>query len=362
MTNQPCAVFRRTSSDHKFGVSSLSFYPFDSLAFLSSSYDHTLKLYSSETLAVHGSFDLGSIVYSHAVSTIAQHLLVACASQQPAVRLVDLRSGASTHSLLGHKGSVLAVSWSPVAENILASGATDGTVRLWDIRRSSSSLGCLDMEDHVGICGHDGLGTGARHRHSGRAHAAAVNGLSWTETGDHLVTTGHDERIRVWDMFSGANTLANFGPIVRNIHLSTVYPLLAPAKLLGMKKQVLFFQNESEILMYNLLDGELLRRIRGPPAYLGIRGNSGSLNQRNVQQRVTSLAWRAHSVELYSAYVDGSIHCWSAARLSNLSGDFDVEEESDGPSDSEEAETKKRKRQILDDIYQGLTKQRVTFT
>ena len=349
---------RRTSSDHKSGISSLSFYPFDSLAFLSSSYDHNLKLYSSDTLAVHASFDLGSIVYSHAVSTVAQHLLVACATQQPSVRLVDLRSGASTHSLVGHKGSVLAVSWSPITENVLASGATDGSVRLWDIRRSSSSLGCLDMEDHVGILGRDGFGTGARHRDSGKAHSAAVNGLSWTELGDHLVTTGHDERIRVWDMLSGANTLANFGPIVRNTHLNTVNPLLAPAKLLGLTKQLLFFQNESEVLMYNLLDGELLKRIRGPVA---VASSGSSSNQRNVLQRVTSLAWRAYTVELYSAYVDGTIRRLSADQLDGSLGGHE-DQESDRLSDSEDVECKKRKRQVLDDIYQGLTKQRVTFT
>ena len=245
-----------------------------------------------------------------------------------------------------------------MTENILASGATDGSVRLWDIRRSSSSLGCLDMEDHVGVIGHDRLGTGARHRESGKAHSAAVNGLSWTELGDHLVTTGHDERIRVWDMLSGANTLANFGPIIRNTHLSTVNPLLAPAKLLGLTKQLLLFQNESEILMYNLLDGELLRRMRGP---LAVISSDSCSNQRNVQQRVTSLAWRAHTIEMYSAYVDGTIHRWSADQPgSSLSGDED--QESDESLDSEELESKKRKRQILDDIYQGLTKQRVTFT
>ena len=248
-----------------------------------------------------------------------------------------------------------------MAENILASGATDGTVRLWDIRRSSSSLGCLDMEDHVGIVGHDGFGTGARHRESGKAHAAAVNGLSWTESGDFLVTTGHDERMRVWDMLSGANTLANFGPIVRNTHLSTTNPLLAPAKLLGINKQVLFFQNESEILMYNLLDGELLKRIRGPAAISNSGDASVNLHQRNIQQRVTSLAWRAHDIELYSSYVDGSIHCWNASQLCGVADRY-AEQDSDGPSDSEDTETKKRKRQILDDIYQGLTKQRVTFT
>src|SRR4051794_32697885 len=88
----------RTSLTHKFGITQLRFFPFDSGAFLSTSYDHHLKIYSTETLAVSGDFDLSSIVYTHALSPIANHLLVACATQHPTVRLVDLRSGSSTHS------------------------------------------------------------------------------------------------------------------------------------------------------------------------------------------------------------------------------------------------------------------------
>src|SRR5437016_166207 len=106
----------RSASAHKYGITHLSFYPFDSAAFLSSSYDHHLKLYATDRLQVSADFDLSSIVYTHALSPIASHLLVACATQHPAVRLVDLRSGSSTHSLAGHHGALLALAWNPTLE------------------------------------------------------------------------------------------------------------------------------------------------------------------------------------------------------------------------------------------------------
>lgn len=132
------------------------------MAFLSTSYDHKLKVYATETMTASATFDLDSVIYSHSLSPIADHLLVACATQHSAVRLVDLRSGASTHSLAGHHRGVLSVAWSPHEEHVLASGSLDGTARLWDIRRSANSLGVLDLEDSVGIVGEDGLGKNAR--------------------------------------------------------------------------------------------------------------------------------------------------------------------------------------------------------
>ncbi|KAL9604594.1 MAG: hypothetical protein Q9179_001787 [Wetmoreana sp. 5 TL-2023] len=353
--NYPTAAVKKSSSSHQYGITHLSFYPFDSMAFLSSSFDHTLKMYATETMTASATFDLDSVVYSHSLSPIADHLLVACATQHSAVRLVDLRSGASAHSLAGHQRAVLSVAWSPHEEYILASGSSDGTVRLWDIRRSANGLGVLDMEDAVGIVGEDGLGKNARNRDQGKAHTNAVNGVVWTDDGNYLVTVGHDERVRVWDMSTGANALSHFGPIIKNTHLSTLLPLLVPRHVLAAGRQVMFYPNQREIFMFDLFEGTLLKRLRVPG--IPLAPVQGRIAQANIRSRITSLAWRAGLVDLYSAHSDGAIRTWSPRTQDDLLAE---NEEADRPEGSEE-ENRKRKRDALDEVFRDLTKQKITF-
>ena len=357
ITHLPLTVSARTSITQSLGITHISFYPFDSLALLTSGYDHTLKLFSSETLEASATFDLGSIVYSHATSSIATHLLVACASQHPAVRLVDLRSGSATHSLAGHSGAVLTVSWHPKHENILASGGTDGVVRLWDVRKSASSLGVLDMEDSIGVAGYDGLGTGARRREKGRAHNGAANGLAWTDDGRHLVTTGHDERVRVWNMDTGANTLANFGPGLKNNTTTTLLPLIAPSHISAAGRETVFYPNPKEVLAYDMHDGIMQSRLR-------VRNLPGAQQSdasvRNPKNRTTSLAWRAHHVEMYSAHGDGTIRCWRPQTSEDLAADEEAREDLENGDGS--TADRKRKREAFEQIVADLTTKKITFT
>ena len=346
----------RTSNSQSLGITQVSFYPFDSLALLTSGYDHTLKLFDSETLTASASFDIGYTVYSHATSTIASHLLVACASQHPAVRLVDLRSGANTHSLSGHSGSVLSVAWHPKQENVLGSGATDGTIRLWDVRRSASSLGVLDMEDSIGIAGYDGKGTGARRRERGKAHTGAVNGVVWTEDGEYLASVGHDERMRVWNMATGANTLANFGPGLKNANTTMLLPLIVPSHLSETGKEAIFYPNPREILSFDMHSGTVQSRLR----IIGLPGSQSSaeISGRNPKNRTTSLAWRAHHIEMYSAHGDGTIRCWQPRTWEDtVAGDDEVRDE----ATENEAVERKRKREEFDQMVRDLTKKKITF-
>lgn len=319
---------------------------------MTSGFDRTVKLFDSETMVAAATFELGSTVYSHAMSPVAAHVQIACATQHPAVRLIDLRSGASTHSLAGHAGSVLTVAWHPKDDNVLASGATDGSCRLWDIRRSASSLGTLDMEDSIGVAGYDGQGTGARGRERGKAHNGPVNGVVWSEDCQYLVSAGHDDRIRVWDMRTGANTLANFGPIVKNSHMGVIMPLLAPSYLSAAGKDTIFFPNPREILDFDMHSGTLHKRLRT----LGAQGSQApTVGPRNVQTRTTSLSWRAHSVELYSAHTDGRVRCWQPRTVEDATAQREVDS---GDDEEAQASERKRKREELEQIVRDLTARR----
>lgn len=354
-TYLPLSAVNKSAEEHKLGITQLCFYPFDSLAFLTSSYDHTVKLYSSETLVPSASFDLDAVVYNIALSPIASHLLVACATQTPNVRLVDLRSGASTHSLAGHSGAILSTAWSPVREHILASGATDGSVRFWDIRRSIGELGALDLEDSIGVLG-KATSSFSRNARRGQAHRGPVNGIVWTEDGRHVVTCGHDQRIRVWDTITGANTLANFGPMVRNHGLAPCIPVLPPAHNLHPGADLIFYPNGHEILAYELFDGKLFRRLRRPALAPSSPAEAAATAQPSAKDKITCLAWRAHNVEMYSAHADGSIAAWKPRTEEDARLDDEAEAER-----LEREEGRKRKRGVLDEIYRGFTKRGVTF-
>ncbi|KAI3326123.1 WD40 repeat-like protein [Xylariaceae sp. AK1471] len=371
-TFKPVGTIRPSSQAHKFGITHLSFYPFDSAAFISTSYDQTLKLWSTKETRLSASFSLGSKIYTHSISPIASHLLVACGTQHPSVRLVDLRSGTSIQSLTGHGGAILATAWSPRHEHVLATGSVDGTVRIWDIRRAGALIGMLDHEDslglyHNGLLGKDGK---IKMRASAKAHVAPVNGLTWTDDGSYIVSAGHDSRVRVWDAATGRNTLASFGPSVKNAQLASVTMFTSPMGLTHPGRELLFWPNETEILVFDLHDGHIVTRLRGTSA--SVAGARSSKNaKRSAKNRISSIVWRGAGGGggssgvvmggsnmpgvIFSAHLDGQIRAWTP----QLEG---IDEDVDEDSMAEVGEEKAKKRKALNDVFKSLMGKKITFT
>lgn len=49
--------------------------------------------------------------------------------------------------------------------------------------------------------------------------SGSVNGLTWNETGSSLISLGHDENIRVWDLAIGEHTPVCCNPLqIRTLH------------------------------------------------------------------------------------------------------------------------------------------------
>ncbi|KAI8357428.1 DNA excision repair protein ckn1 [Mortierella sp. GBAus27b] len=267
---------------HKGGISRVRWYPFDNGMFTTSSFDSTIKAWDTNAMEVATTFDLKNKVYSHAMSSKATHGLIATASADPRIRLCDLKSGAFTHSLPGHRGTVLCVEWSPRHEYLLASGSTDTTVRLWDIRKSSSCLCSLDLHNS----------NSPPLAETNTAHTRTVNGVAFTPDGLNLITTGHDDKMRLWNLYTGQNTLTNYGTMIRNQFVQNLMPLMSPLSA-GSPSYVFHPSDDRSILMFDLLDGSLVKRLTGSYG------------------RITSLAWRPRTQEMYSAGNDHGILAWS---------------------------------------------------
>lgn len=362
------------SGGHSHGITHLAFYPFDPDAFLSSSYDKTLKLWATARSALSAEFDLNATVYSHASSPIASHLLISCATQHSNVRLVDLKSGSAVQALVAHGGPVLSTAWSPRHEHILVSGHADGKARIWDIRRAGGVIAQLDQEDSLGIvhrfkhatASASDWGSMPHFRASAQAHDEAVNGLQWTDDGRYIVSAGLDRRIRVWDTDTGANTLASFGSIVQNQHAKTA-SFLVTLSGLSTGHQLLVWPNDQEILLLDLHDGTVVGRLRSP----GSTHSTGARGSEMGRNRITNIAWRSagggsgqagpvmgggNSIgAIYSSHLDGQIRAW----MPQFPGPEDADEDEEIGVDEE---VKQRKRKAIENAYRSLMGKEITFT
>ena len=172
---------------HAFAVSAAAWYPTDTGAFFTGSFDGSVGLWDTNVetrvtsvtftdaanAAPHGA-NAASKVYAvgvvpsddesgTGVSRNARgvaHGLVACGTEDPRVRLWDPASGAITHALAGHREPVWATAWSRGSEYVLFTGGGEGSVRVWDIR-TAGALASLDAADVARGGGGGGGGSAA---------------------------------------------------------------------------------------------------------------------------------------------------------------------------------------------------------
>ena len=236
---------------HKKTINCVTWYPHDTGMFLTSSFDGTLKIWDSNTLKPAETLNLECPVYNHHMSSSSSNLLVACAATNY-IRLADIRTGSTAHTLTGHRSNVLCVRWSPKEKYVLASGSQDGKVILWDVRRSKAQLCSLNQDT--------GLKVSSKHTAHSLAHSGSVNCLRFNNDGRYLLSYGTDDRLRLWDLTSSENSLINFGKVENN---SKLLPIHAAIYDNGVSSSFAFIPSTRFIHVYDLYGGALIKRLNG---------------------------------------------------------------------------------------------------
>lgn len=382
-TYVPTATLSKSNEQaHTHAITSLSIYPFDPTptTLLSTSFDESLRLTSitpTSLQPVH-SFSLGYGTYTHAVSPVPSATpLIAVGTAHQAIRLLDLRSGLTTHSLPGHNGGIYALAWSPTSTHLLVSGSHDGRVLFFDVRRANAAFASLNLDDSIGFDPTE-IPLSSRSQppqllnFSSLAHNGPVTSVQFHPSPNptSLITTGHDQRIRLWDLSTGRNDLVHFGPRIRNARIGHLAPLLTPAShVTKSSREALFWPNDDargEIMMHSLREGELIRvmRLRDLDRVDAAREKS-RVARLTSRGRINQIAWRdmkgdvaGGGLEMYSAHGDGSIGVWKA----EVDESEEEEDETGGGEgqgrieDGEREKKRKRNAELLGELVQGLTK------
>ena len=295
---------------HKSSVSSLQWYPIDSGLFVTGSADHTVKVWDPNAMQQVIAWDLESPVHCIAMSQAMSakgHSMVAVGSALPQIRLCDLRTTSSAHTLIGHRptpgssssAGVLAVDWHPTNEYILASGSRDKTIRLWDVRRAQSCVCVLDKDNRE-----DPTSAPLDMTSSApvQSHQASVTCLRFLHpNGTHLLSTSSDNRPRIWSIDPARpaktrNTHLNFGPHI-NLDSRPVGASIVPSSQCSPPLVLIPGSEDGEILAFDLLFSS-----PGPRLRARLRAHLGRCN---------AVRARPGYEELYSAGADGTVLCWS---------------------------------------------------
>lgn len=195
------------NSGHSYAITSVQWYPTDNESFFSSSFDGKLNVWETELFEIAGSFQCGSKIYDCAIHPQNYHSLVACATESSGIRLCDLNSGDSSHTLGTHSSAPRCLDWCPYHEYTLVSGSVDGTVCLWDIRKAGVHAQYLSfdlLQDHSAVIDRSIHQRVDWNRQlAAKAHSKAVTAVKFTPGGRHLVSCGNDKCVRLWDAQTG---------------------------------------------------------------------------------------------------------------------------------------------------------------
>ena len=182
-------------------VSSLQWYPLDLGCFIASTMDGKVTIWDTNAYQVVSEYPMGNMVYNARFNPSGT--LVAVGTDAPEIAIIDPMTGGSSQKLVGHKSGIACLEWCPHSEYMLVSGAFDGSVKVWDTRRGGarSMLATFDWrQDCIPEDETTKWKTDWSKDDTVRAHEGSVMSMSFTSSGQHLITSGNDRRARIWSV------------------------------------------------------------------------------------------------------------------------------------------------------------------
>lgn len=223
----------------------------------------------------------------HAVAAADVGAVVAVANRTKDITLVDLKSGSTSHILRGHSAEVLSCSWAHHKPNVLATGAADSKVILWDVRQARSYIDYLDYNNVRYKSGKD-------LQLAGSSHQGSVQGVTFTPCGRFILSLGSDRRLRKWDTMSLKNLKTKFPDLKSKISSSGRSNSMDLACTVGADREVLFVPELNKTLMLDIASGSRVGELVGHHSrVLAVCCNSAALCAFTGGQDRFILQWDA---------------------------------------------------------------------
>jgi WD40 repeat protein len=134
---------------------------------------------------------------------------------------------------------------------------SDGRIGLWDIRSSKSCLMYLDYEKSKPtkqVSSKSSYNPGSISSKC-VAHTDSIVSLKFTRDGHHIISLGKDNALRLWDSYSGLNTLVNYGKI--QLSSAVAETCLQMSCTDSCDPNFVYVPAGNNLHMFNILDGEL---------------------------------------------------------------------------------------------------------
>lgn len=269
-----CVVRLVRGDAHEFSVTGVGWYPRDTGMFVTGSFDKSVRVWDTNNAKVVYAFTMSEKVFDvNLPQNAVNHSLVAVACGDGRACLCDLNSGARQHTLAGHRGAVTCLAWSSTDEFVLATGGQDGTLRVWDIRRTASCVAMLSKDEAPQLNRgkrsreflrgveepEGGGGAAARRNYAPLAHTGGVSAVIYSPDGRNLLTSGVDGHMRLWNPVSYELEVANFGKFPQDE--STFYKKVQLA--VSWQSRLVFHPRRRDVIVADLQSGERLATLPG---------------------------------------------------------------------------------------------------